>query len=100
MRLLARLRERSAAKRETKISNFSAGSDTVSSLFVPDVAIELPDTLLKDILSFVCPHSRDDSHASSEDSMIDGVCPLCDLEDLAHCGLVSRQWSKCAKELL
>lgn len=56
--------------------------------------------LLEELLSWVCPHSRDDTYESCEDSMVDGGCMLCDMRDLAQCALVNRQWSGAAENLL
>lgn len=57
-------------------------------------------TLLQELFSYVCPHSRDDSYTSCEDSMIDGGCMLCDIRDLSQCALVNRQWSATAQPIL
>ncbi|KAI5308796.1 hypothetical protein KEM55_004845, partial [Ascosphaera atra] len=48
----------------------------------------------------VCPHTQDESYASSEESMPEDACMLCDLRDLAHCALVCRSWAEAANSLL
>lgn len=60
----------------------------------------LPDDILKMILAFVCPHTQDDSYVTSEDSMTDGGCMLCDMRDLAQCALVRKAWGEAAAMLL
>ena len=56
--------------------------------------------LFHELFSHVCPHSRDDSYLSCEESMIDGGCMLCDMKDLSQCALVNKQWSEAAQTLL
>ncbi|KAL4782779.1 hypothetical protein BJX76DRAFT_277895 [Aspergillus varians] len=60
----------------------------------------LPDPVLARILSFVCPHATDSSYDTSEESMTEDGCMLCDMRDLAHCALVSRRWYTVAQSLL
>lgn len=60
----------------------------------------LPDDVVKMILMFVCPHMQDDTYSTSEDSMSDGGCMLCDMRDLAQCALVRRAWGNVAAMLL
>ena len=67
---------------------------------IPGRGVILPDDLLKRILAFVCPHTRDESYVTSEDSMTDGGCMLCDMRDLAQCALVKKAWSEAAATLL
>ena len=59
-----------------------------------------PASLLEKLLSYVCPHSQDDTYRSCEESMVDGGCMLCDMRDLAQCALVNQQWSRAAQNLL
>lgn len=63
-------------------------------------AIVLPKEIVKRILAFVCPHTQDESYVTSEDSMTDGGCMLCDMRDLAQTALVSRTWNEAAAMLL
>lgn len=65
-----------------------------------DCTKRLPPPLLEKIFGFVCPHSRDESYESCEQSAIDEACMLCDLRDLAHCTAVSRRWRKLASNVL
>lgn len=67
----------------------------------PNPTAKIPVQLLSTILSYVCPHSQDDTYTTCEDSMLDGgVCMLCDMRDLAHCALVSRQWAEATQRCL
>jgi len=61
---------------------------------------QLPQKIFREIFTAVCPHSRDESYLSSEDSMLDGGCMLCDLRDLSHCAMVNRQWAGPALAML
>ena len=56
--------------------------------------------LVVELLSYVCPHTQDESYIPCEDSMADGGCMLCDMRDLAHCAVVNRQWNIAARRLL
>lgn len=67
---------------------------------IPRRGVTLPDGILKKILAFVCPHTHDDSYVTSEDSMIDGGCMLCDMRDLAQCALVRKAWGEAGALLL
>ncbi|KAF4595000.1 F-box domain protein [Ophiocordyceps camponoti-floridani] len=53
---------------------------------------QLPRSVLQRIFVFVCPHSRDDSYDTCEESASDTGCMLCDLRDLSHCAQVGRAW--------
>ena len=67
----------------------------------PNPTAKLPVKLLSEILSYVCPHTQDDTYDTCEDSMLDGGgCMLCDMRDLAHCGIVSRQWAEATQRCL
>lgn len=61
---------------------------------------QLPNPVLARILSFVCPHAADSSYDTSEESMTEDGCMLCDMRDLAHCALVCRRWYSVARSLL
>ena len=56
--------------------------------------------LLQLLMSYVCPHSQDDTFLPCEESMIDGGCMLCDIRDLSLCALVNKQWSEAAQNVL
>ena len=60
----------------------------------------LTPSTLRRIFVFVCPHSQDESYATSEDSVVGDTCMLCDMRDLAHCALVNRAWFQAAEGLL
>jgi len=65
-----------------------------------DCTQKLPPQVLFRIFGSVCPHALDDSLNSSEESMTEDGCMLCDMRDLAHCALVSRRWYGAAQQLL
>ncbi|KAK4227087.1 hypothetical protein QBC38DRAFT_206197 [Podospora fimiseda] len=52
----------------------------------------LPAPVLERIFTFVCPHSKDESYETCEQSSVEDACMLCDLRDLAHCVAVCRKW--------
>ena len=66
----------------------------------PDHINRLPDTVLRLIFAYVCPHSRDETFNSSETSMVGEGCMLCDLRDLSTCSKVRRQWYPVASGML
>jgi len=61
---------------------------------------ELPPQVLERIFGFVCPHSKDESYDTWEDSSQEFACMLCDLRDLAHCVATSKTWRQVAVGLL
>lgn len=61
---------------------------------------KLPARLLGEILTYLCPHTIDDTYTASEESMVDGGCMLCDMRDLAQCALVNRQWAEAVQKCL
>lgn len=65
-----------------------------------DLTQDLPLPVLRRILAAVCPHTQDDSYDTSEESMTEDGCMLCDMRDLAHSALVSRRWAVEARALL
>ncbi|PGH09811.1 hypothetical protein GX51_00498 [Blastomyces parvus] len=65
-----------------------------------DYTRNLPPEVLSRIFSFVCLHVLDDTYNSSEESMTEDGCMLCDMRDLAHCALVCRKWYPPAHHLL
>ncbi len=65
-----------------------------------DASARLPPALLQKIFIEVCPLTVDDTYDSSEESLVDYGCALCDVKDLAQCALVSRKWWNVAQDLL
>ncbi|EAW14903.1 F-box domain protein [Aspergillus clavatus NRRL 1] len=65
-----------------------------------DFTRNLPRPVLARILASVCPHAADHSYATSEESMTEDGCMLCDMRDLAHCAMVCKQWYSEAQALL
>lgn len=66
----------------------------------PNPTSRWPQPLLELLMSYVCPHSRDDTFTPCEDSVNDGGCVLCDMRDLSMCSLVNKQWSDAAQNVL
>ncbi|KAG2411573.1 hypothetical protein HFD88_009129 [Aspergillus terreus] len=66
----------------------------------PDHTQKLPRPVLRRIFASVCPHTVDNSYDTSEESMTDDGCMLCDMRDLAHCALTCKRWFTDARELL
>lgn len=104
MKFLSHIRSKSRPKTEQSQAQIYR-HDTPDShlpypLRVPNPTTKLPDKVFKDIFSAVCPHSRDETYLSSEDSIQDGGCMLCDLRDLSHCAMVNRQWAGPAQDML
>ncbi|KAM7204192.1 hypothetical protein V8F33_001827 [Rhypophila sp. PSN 637] len=64
------------------------------------VLAQFKPTILDRIFGFVCPHSRDESYETCEQSSIDDACMLCDLRDLAACVLVCKRWREAALKRL
>lgn len=60
----------------------------------------LPPAVLERIFAHVCPHARDESFETCEESARDDGCMLCDLRNLSHCAQVSRQWRVSAVKVL
>ena len=58
--------------------------------------LELPAPILQRVFTFVCPHCADESYETCEQSAIEDACMLCDQRDLAHAGMVCKQWRKAA----
>lgn len=57
-----------------------------------DFTTRLPEKVLANIFSYVCPHTQDYTYESCESSQIGDGCMLCDLRDLAHCAQACRKW--------
>lgn len=107
MRFLKHIRNRSHNKSAdlhiSKRHHGSPGHPRSSSLSLPpglDYTSRLPRHVLTKIFSHVCPHALDDSYNSSEESMTENGCMLCDMRDLAHCALVCKRWFRQAQPLL
>ena len=65
-----------------------------------DATARLPHAILQMIFAEVCPFTLDNTYDSSEESLVDYGCALCDLKDLAQCALTSRRWWNAAQDLL
>lgn len=104
MKFLSHMRSRSRLYRNDEGQPFQSRThDVYLPRTVPPIpgrGVILPDEVLKRILAFVCPHTLDESYVTSEDSMTDGGCMLCDMRDLAQCALVKKAWSEAAATLL
>lgn len=104
MKLLSHIRSRSLLKNEqpeAQVYDYGRADPTLTYRSRrPNQTARLPETALKAIFAAVCPHSRDDTYQSSEDSMLEGGCMLCDLRDVAHCAMVNRQWAGPAQDML
>ena len=103
MKLLAHIRSKSRLKStdDTQIDEKHLLKTPASDVWAaPDPTAALSAPLLEELLSYVCPHSQDDTYTSCEESMVDGGCMLCDMRDLSQCALVNQQWSKAAQNLL
>lgn len=62
--------------------------------------LRLPRKVLEKIFAYVCSHTQDETYTTSEESMIEDGCMLCDMRDLAQCALVCSQWAEVAQSLL
>ncbi|OJJ44009.1 hypothetical protein ASPZODRAFT_72780 [Penicilliopsis zonata CBS 506.65] len=114
MKFLKRLRNRSKRRagqaasyehlrsegRKDPVSLRAAGVGGGGGVPGRDLTKALPPTVLSKIFSFVCPHALDDSYDTSEESMTEDGCMLCDMRDLANCAQVCRRWRPEAQALL
>jgi hypothetical protein len=66
----------------------------------PPAVFRMPDNILNRIFSYVCPHATDHSFLTAEETTTEAGCMLCDMRDLAYCGLVCKRWHKVAEPLL
>ncbi|CAK4016866.1 related to F-box domain [Lecanosticta acicola] len=66
----------------------------------PDHTQRLPEKVLENIFSYVCPHTQDVSYETCEDSQIGDGCMLCDLRDLAKSAQTCRKWYATAQSML
>ncbi|KAL4923363.1 F-box domain protein [Aspergillus undulatus] len=106
MGLLSRLRGRSKSQsRAGNAVNYNDHLRMHSDIppvpsWLGDLTEKLPPPVLARIFSFVCPHAVDSSYDTSEESMTQDGCMLCDMRDLAHCAVVCRRWYPVARSLL
>jgi hypothetical protein len=103
MKFLSHVRSKSKLNSNKESHTYHTGicnSFPPVTLSLPRQAVHLPIDILQRILAFVCPHTQDESYVTSEDSMTDGGCMLCDMRDLAQCALVGRSWGEAAALLL
>jgi hypothetical protein len=92
--------EGKASKCDLTSTSRSYQKDLIPSPPESNYTARLSSRLLAAIFANVCPHSQDASYKSSEESMTDGGCMLCDMRDLAHCAVVCKRWSVVAQRLL
>ncbi|KAL2269743.1 hypothetical protein VTJ83DRAFT_1927 [Remersonia thermophila] len=78
----------------------AASLHTVPTRRSAELLARLPSAVFERIFTFVCPHARDESYATCEQSAVEDACMLCSLRDLAHCVAVCRQWRAEAVKLL
>jgi hypothetical protein len=57
-----------------------------------ELLAQFPPGVFERIFTFVCPHSRDETYVTCEQSSVEDGCMLCDLRDLARCVAVCRRW--------
>ncbi|KAL2865069.1 F-box domain protein [Aspergillus lucknowensis] len=106
MGLLSRLRGRSKSQsragNDASYSHLRMDDAGVPPLpgYAIDLTKQLPRPVLARIFTFVCPHAVNNTYDTSEESMTEDGCMLCDMRDLAHCALVSRRWYPVAQPLL
>lgn len=91
-------------KKARSQENLDTSSRTYPQYGTPPVSSQtlakLPTDILERIFSFVCPHAKDETYESCEDSAVEDTCMLCDLRDLSHCAQVSRKWRAAAVNVL
>ncbi|KAK3698114.1 hypothetical protein LTR37_017072 [Vermiconidia calcicola] len=68
--------------------------------FGRDHTTRLPEKVLNNVFTYICPHTTDRSYQPSEESSIGDGCMLCDLRDLAGCAQVCRRWYGIAQKVL
>lgn len=66
----------------------------------PNLTQRLPDKVLANIFSYVCPHTQDYTYEPCEQSQIGDGCMLCDLRDLSRCAMTCRKWYATAQQQL
>ncbi|KAK2798418.1 hypothetical protein FQN49_008973, partial [Arthroderma sp. PD_2] len=103
-RLRAKTRSRGSKKDLVQQEQYQYGygqpQSSYSSRPAKDYTKALPPNILSKIFFEVCPHVRDSSLTSSEESMTEDGCMLCDMRDLAHAALVCTQWYGIAQNIL
>ncbi|PYI01136.1 hypothetical protein BO78DRAFT_464866 [Aspergillus sclerotiicarbonarius CBS 121057] len=101
MGLLSRLRRRSKShSRAGNVATYEHLCVDSHHSFGPDATKRLPRPVLARIFAYVCPHTVDNSYDTSEESMTEDGCMLCDMRDLAHCAVVCKRWYLEARALL
>lgn len=87
------------SRNQSEYSNgYRDGSYGRNQVFAP--WLELPTPILQRVFAFVCPHAKDESYETCEQSAIEDACMLCDLRDLAHSGMVCKSWRKAAQPVM
>lgn len=99
MGLLKHFRSRSRLKPDSppRATTFSSPN---RARFGRDFTQRLPEKVLANIFSYVCPHTQDYTYEPCEQSQIGDGCMLCDLRDLAHCAQTCRKWYAIAQQSL
>ena len=103
MKFLKHIRSKSKLKNGADAQASDPNAPTQAALYGrnhPSPISRLPVKILQEIFASVCPHTRDESYLTSEESMVDDGCMLCDMRDLAQCALVCRRWTDTAQDLL
>ncbi|SLM35011.1 f-box domain protein [Lasallia pustulata] len=103
MKFLKHIRSKSKLKNGAEAQSYDSYAPTQAASYSGNHSSpisRLPAKILGEIFASVCPHTRDESYSTSEDSMIDDGCMLCDMRDLAQCALVCRQWTGITQDLL
>ncbi|KAJ9371135.1 hypothetical protein DTO282F9_7321 [Paecilomyces variotii] len=104
MKFLKHIRSRSknlnGAGKDSKDARHSPKASHSAPRYGNDFTKRLPREVLTQIFAEICPHSLDDSYSSSEESMTEDGCMLCDMRDLANCALACKRWLSCAQPLL
>ncbi|OCK81013.1 hypothetical protein K432DRAFT_381719 [Lepidopterella palustris CBS 459.81] len=101
MGFMKHFRSRSKQKDKEKEKGKELRSDLYFPAYTgPDQTARLPETVVKIIFGYICPHSQDETYEPNESSMITEGCMLCDLRDLSNCSLVKQQWYPWASSML
>lgn len=100
MGLLKHFRSKSRLKDSSPQPTASAYSMPQYDRYGRDYTQRLPDKVLANIFSYVCPHTLDFTYETCEDSQIGDGCMLCDLRDLSKCAQSCRKWYAVAQGLL
>jgi F-box-like len=101
MKFLKHIRSKSKVKDKDHGQSHQGGYGAqFSARYGRDATARLPPAILQKIFIEVCPLAVDNTYDSSEESLVDYGCALCDLKDLAQCVLVSKRWWSVAQDLL